>query len=248
MRISILNLVLLFFTIGLCGQNNNSFLAIDYSHTTYFKNMPQAQTVNAYLSSNHVASVYEMDYNGKIKDNSEESTSDGQISFTVKSTKNPVIYKDLNKQMIFSTERISFKPVHVEDSINVFSWVLKNQFKEILNYKCQKAIMTHRGRDYEAYFTPELNHNVGPWKFDGLPGVILEVYSLDGVFRIEANKIDLSNEKVNIPLDFKIKDAVTWQEFVKKYTKKYNQLLSYTDENGGSMSIPKMKLELIVQD
>lgn len=45
----------------------------------------------------------------------------------------------------------------------------------ILDYKCIKATTRFRGRDYTAWVTKELPINDGPWKFYGLPGLILQI-------------------------------------------------------------------------
>jgi len=56
-----------------------------------------------------------------------------------------------------------------------FNWQLSNERKNILSYKCQKATCTFRGRNYVAWFTSEIPIQNGPYKFGGLPGLILEI-------------------------------------------------------------------------
>lgn len=63
-----------------------------------------------------------------------------------------------------------------EERIPEFDWKISGETRQILSYSCQKAITTFRGRNYEAWFTPDIPLQEGPWKFRGLPGLILEVY------------------------------------------------------------------------
>ena len=70
---------------------------------------------------------------------------------------------------------------HIEP-IPDFNWQVTNEKKKILRYSCQKATCSFRGRDYEAWFTPEIPMSYGPWKFRGLPGLILEVKDTKGAY------------------------------------------------------------------
>lgn len=62
-----------------------------------------------------------------------------------------------------------------EDKISKLKWEIKNDTATILTYKCQRAILTFRGREYEAWFATDIPINNGPWKLGGLPGLILKV-------------------------------------------------------------------------
>ena len=63
-----------------------------------------------------------------------------------------------------------------------FKWQILSESKEILGYKCQKAQGEFCGRKYIAWFTSDIPHSDGPWKFCGLPGLILAVQDTDGYF------------------------------------------------------------------
>ena len=45
----------------------------------------------------------------------------------------------------------------------------------ILGYACQKAYITYCGRDYIAWYSPQIPLANGPYKFNGLPGFILKI-------------------------------------------------------------------------
>ena len=87
-----------------------------------------------------------------------------------------------------------------EDDLR-FEWEIKSETKTILGYKCQRATSkVFRGRNYEAWFTSEIPIPFGPWKANGLPGVILEFYDLDKLIHFKANEISL-NKKVSLDFD-----------------------------------------------
>ena len=63
-----------------------------------------------------------------------------------------------------------------------FGWEILPETKDILGYKCQKAKGKFRGREYIAWFSSEIPRSDGPWKFSGLPGLILAVQDTRGDF------------------------------------------------------------------
>ncbi|MGK0324506.1 MAG: GLPGLI family protein [Psychroserpens sp.] len=222
---------------------------IDYSHSTHIEGMPSATIVKANLVASQVASIYEMDYLNISNFIDEEDGENGPI-LNVRANKNPRIFKDFTTQSIYSVERVFMNPFLVKDTFTIFNWSLTNVFETILGYKCQKVNLNYRGRDYEAFFTTEIPFNAGPWKFSGLPGCILKVKSTDGVFEIFAEKIQIKNAVVSFEKPFvkELDKSISWDDFIKKYKKKYEELQSYTGPDGGSMSIPKRKIEVLIED
>ncbi len=62
-----------------------------------------------------------------------------------------------------------------EENKPELNWRIHNNRKVIANYPCQNATVRFRGRNYEAWFTTEIPISVGPYKFGGLPGLILKI-------------------------------------------------------------------------
>ncbi len=54
-------------------------------------------------------------------------------------------------------------------------WELTGEFSKILNYDVQKATARFGGRQWTAWFTKEIPIQDGPYKFRGLPGLILKI-------------------------------------------------------------------------
>ena len=87
------------------------------------------------------------------------------------------IYKNYPKGKISVSYRtfLNGPVLKYEEPIPLLKWELSPDRKLILNYQCQKAVSTFRGRIYTAWFTSEIPLSEGPWKFSGLPGLILEI-------------------------------------------------------------------------
>jgi len=90
-----------------------------------------------------------------------------------------ILIDDTKKNDIYFTYQIKKTNYLVSDSPPEIKWNLKyKETKKIGKYTCKKATTTYRGTDIEAYYTPEIPVSIGPYKFKGLPGLILEVKTL----------------------------------------------------------------------
>ncbi|SDD30083.1 GLPGLI family protein [Algoriphagus faecimaris] len=88
--------------------------------------------------------------------------------------------------------------VFSEPSDNL-AWKFTDGAKEILGFDCQLARVSYSGREYFAWFTPEIPFNDGPYIFGGLPGLILELYDADCHYNfklvgVENREVDFSKQ------------------------------------------------------
>ena len=90
----------------------------------------------------------------------------------------------------------------LKEPLNLFEWKPSMNTKTILGYTCHKATCSFRGRDYVAWFTRDIPFKAAPWKFHGLPGVILEAYSTDGYCSWIAEQLEIRPFKKEIELPF----------------------------------------------
>ena len=76
--------------------------------------------------------------------------------------------------------------------------IIADSVKTILGHTCRKASCSYRGRNYEAWYAIDLPVNAGPWKFSGLPGLIMSVQDTKGHYTFEIKGL----MKVKEPIEY----------------------------------------------
>jgi GLPGLI family protein len=148
-------------------------------------------------------------------------------------------YKNLNKKEYYSGT--IYPKYNLVDSTYHIEWEIKPMSKTILNYKCQLARGSLRGRTYSVYFTTEIPIKNGPHKFDGLPGLVLEIVSDDKCVFYKAKSISRTDEKIeNTYLD---KTLINWNIYSKNYKIYFNKMINYSPEEGVTYAVPNRTIE-----
>lgn len=135
-----------------------------------------------------------------------------------------ILYKNMKENRFASQNEVFGKKFLIKDSIRALDWKLEGETKNIGNYTCYKATMKREIEVVEsgisvngdkdlnananeepkmreititAWYTPQIPVNNGPARYQGLPGLILEVH--DGQQTIVCSKVVLNPEdKVTI--------------------------------------------------
>ena len=149
------------------------------------------------------------------------------------------IFKNMTSKNITTIDHIYMQGMYeYEESFDCFIWQITSEIDTIHNYVCQKAICDFGGRTWEAWFTSELPFSDGPYKFCGLPGLILNIADTENHYswkflsierpselmmvyevindRIQTTKEGFFKLQKRYKVSHTIGDATTNNDFVKK--------------------------------
>lgn len=126
------------------------------------------------------------------------------------------IYSYYSEKKMFTVTKKVLGNFIVEKSFPRINWKILPERKQLNGYVCQKATGEFHGRNYVVWFTTELPFKAGPWKLNGLPGLI--IYAKDEAARIEfeLNGFQtIKNSTQKIIWDKKTLLLITWGEYKK---------------------------------
>ena len=93
------------------------------------------------------------------------------------------------ERKLFTKDYVMVNAYLIEEAMPAIAWTISNDTATFGGLHCQKATGHFKGRDYIVWFCPDLPVHTGPWKLNGLPGVIVDahdtknevVFAFDGV-------------------------------------------------------------------
>ena len=144
------------------------------------------------------------------------------------------VYKEKRENKFIVQDALSINYYQYEETIEIPDWNILPDTAMILNYPCQKAICTWRGRNYTAWFTENIPISEGPYKFHGLPGLIMKItdeknhysWEIKGIEKVQAHPIYFSKPPFDSNAEYEL---IGRKELIKKQynsEKRRNQALS----------------------
>ena len=193
----------------LIGRNVSSFFSYTrFQHDSLMANLPPEQMATAILQANS---------NGR---------SGGRFTYE--------LFKNYPEGQITTTDRIAMNAFKYEEPYELPEWEILPETKVILGYNCQKATTSFRGRDYVAWFTPDIPISNGPWKFAGLPGLILNIADTQNHYVFECSGIETPTEKLPITMRRENYATVSKSDFNRVYERFLRDPMGSINLSGGS--------------
>lgn len=150
---------------------------------------------------------------------------------SLRSNINYTVEKDKTNQKTFFKDRIG-RDIYSYEEDRPLNWKISSETTKIGEYKVQKAETDFAGRKWTAWFTTDLPYQDGPYKFGGLPGLIVKVeddkgdYSFDLMKNFKIAEFPTLNQFGNT---VKVKRA----DFVKQQKKFIEDPVSFMSQGQG---------------
>jgi GLPGLI family protein len=169
---------------------DKSLARVNYSFThiqdTTQKDKPYTENMLLVIGKN--ASVYtshdkinrDLEMQKQIAEQLKNQAGSGTVSIKVEASGNKATsaldYFFFAKENKFYTKERVFNNYIVEEEAQKINWKITKDTASFSGINCQKATAYFKGRNWVAWFAPELPFQSGPWKLNSLPGLIIEAY------------------------------------------------------------------------
>ena len=100
------------------------------------------------------------------------------------------LYGNIHEKRIEHREPVSYRYWMYAEEQPRFDWTIYSDTLKVAGYLCQKAECDYGGRHWIAWFSTEIPLSYGPYKFGGLPGMILKIEDMSRHYCFEAAYLD----------------------------------------------------------
>ncbi len=149
----------------------------------------------------------------------------------LRSNINYSVEKDKTNQKTYFKDRIG-RDLYSYEEDRPLNWKIESETRKIGEYKVQKAETDFGGRKWTAWFTTDLPYQDGPYKFGGLPGLIVKIEDDKGDYSFDLMK----NYKIaEFPTLNQFGNAVKVKrtDYLKQQQKFRTDPMSFMNQSGG---------------
>jgi GLPGLI family protein len=171
-------------------------------------------TYNAYKNPNQISNIFHAPAKTKIRYKIVKDNSDKSLFYILKIMRTP----------------IGFKSRSID-----FNWKIVNDTMTINNLKCKKATMNFGKRKLIAWYTEEIPVSDGPYKFNGLPGLITKISDTKNQHIFELVAHNKLNEIPENYLDQKRNKILSEEEYNKFMSEFRDNPRPFLESEGGSV-------------
>lgn len=220
---------------------------------------PYGPDFNSYLVFNNEKSYYvtakdSLDKNTTFKSSYDNPDGSVGLAYAVYTTQyGRQVFYDRKKDSIYWNQ---WKNYYVAEKTPKIEWELEKETKKIGKFTANKATGVFRGRTYTAWYTLEIPLPYGPWKLQGLPGLILEAYDKDKEMYIYFKSLEYPSETLATISQIKRPDnhPKSWrslQDFKNKINKMYdsmkNNSIIIAERTGSEVPEESIRREVLLE-
>ena len=176
------------FVQNIYAQNFEYSIKLEYTHIYNKLN----KNIYSYIGKNKILIIEKNDLKEKIETDLENNS----IKIQNMDTSEDYSFIDLDSNLFFINATFDNKNDWFMDTLNIINWKIENKFKKIEKFNCQKATCFFAGRNYNAWFCNDIPIRFGPNKFNGLPGLIIEIIDVENKFKYILKNFENNQNKV----------------------------------------------------
>lgn len=170
----------------------------------------------------------------------ESPSFDGNLTITGSGSGTPESYYTIPaKNLLQQVYSLNGEKYLVDEEFPKLNWKIEQETKVIGGYNCQKAQTHFKGRDYTAWFTADIPFQAGPWKLQGLPGLILEASDSKNEVQFKYagfDKMETSGLTVGIPQNTIKTNKKALTNLIEAVSKNPAAAMKARSQGGGSSS------------
>ncbi|WP_231426037.1 GLPGLI family protein [Pedobacter sp. Leaf250] len=225
MKRTLITLIMAFFAISASAQNPDQALArvrYTYIHIQDTTQKDKPHKENMLLVTGKNASVYTsydklnqaVNAKKQIEEQLKNQAGSSNMKIEIKSEmKSPTTAVDYfffaNEHKMFSKEKL-YTNYLIEENAPQIDWKIAKDTMSFSGINCQKATANFKGRNWIAWFATEIPFQSGPWKLNGLPGLIVDAHDdknevkfefagLENVTADDAKNASDGDQKITMP-------------------------------------------------